>query len=103
MSTTRKRIVGFGISDDAVAPEQETKTDYVQMALDEYLKLYQPYDRDNDGFCENKTSREIQEDIKDVVTASISTITEYMAEHGYRLEFIEGGKLAWRLQYKGLA
>lgn len=102
MSTNRKRIVGFGISDDAVAPEQETKTDYVQMALDAYLQLHKPYDRDDDGFSEYKSSRDIQEDIKDVVTASISTITEYMAEHGYKLEFVEGGKLAWRLQYKGL-
>ncbi len=97
--SNRKRIVGFGVQSDAIAPERETKVDYVQMALDEYLNFYKPYDaEDTDNFIEAKTSREIQEDIKDVVTASISTITEYMVEHGYKLEMVEGGKLSWRLQ-----
>lgn len=30
-----------------------------------------------------------------MVSASISTITEYMVEHGYKMKQVEGGRLVW--------
>ena len=34
-----------------------------------------------------------------MVIAPVSTITEYMVERGYKMVRIEGGTLAWHLQY----
>lgn len=41
------------------------------------------------------SSKDIQDAIKEMVFASISTITEYMVEHGYKMMQIEGGRLVW--------
>lgn len=99
----RKRITGFGPQkkpeEPPVEKEKETKTDYVRMALEEYLADYQPFDPEDNGEVDFKTSKEIQNDIRDMVIAPISTITEYMVEKGYEMIQIEGGKLSWRLQH----
>lgn len=102
MSNERKRIVGFGTQNNPGTPakDRETKPNYTKMALDSYLSGYEPYDRqDENNKLETKTSREIQEAIGDMVTASISTITEYMVKHGYDMIQVEGGSLAWALQF----
>lgn len=99
----RKRITGFGPQkkpeEPPVEKEKETKTDYIRMALEEYLADYQPFDPEDNGEVDFKTSKEIQNDIRDMVIAPISTITEYMVEKGYEMIQIEGGKLSWRLQH----
>lgn len=98
----RKCITGFRIpkkTEKTPAEEKETKTDYVRMALEEYLAGYQPFNPDDNSKVDFKTSKEIQNDIRDMVIAPISTITEYMVEKGYEMIQIEGGKLSWRLQF----
>ena len=98
---TRKRVVGFSPNGNSPEPsieEKETKVDYTRMALDEYLSGYQPYDPDDDNEVDFKTSKEIQNDLKDMVIAPISTITEYMVERGFKMIMVEGGTLAWHLQ-----
>lgn len=99
----RKRITGFGPQkkpeEPPVEKEKETKTDYIRMALEQYLADYQPFDPEDNGEVDFKTSKEIQNDIRDMVIAPISTITEYMVEKGYEMIQIEGGKLSWRLQH----
>lgn len=98
----RKRITGFGIpkkTEKTPAEEKETKTDYVRMALEEYLIGYQPFDPDDNSKVDFKTSKEIQNDIRDMVIAPVSVITEYMIEKGYRMVQIEGGKLSWHMQF----
>ena len=98
---TRKRIMGFspdGNSPEPSIEEKETKVDYTRMALDEYLSGYQPYDPDDNNEVDFKTSKEIQNDLKDMVIAPISTITEYMVERGFKMIMVEGGTLAWHLQ-----
>lgn len=101
MSNNRKRIMGFNVTADipAVPPEPETKVDYVNMALDAYFQGYRPPTDERDGPIEVMTSKEIQDDIKDIVTASVSTITEYMVAHGYKLICPSGGRLVWELVY----
>lgn len=96
----RKHIVGFGsYQAPAPPPEKETKVNYVELALAEYLRQRKPYDPDDDdNESEFKTSREIQEDIASMVTTSISTITEYMCNQGYQMVSVEGGGLAWHIQ-----
>lgn len=98
----RKHIMGFsayGNSPEPSVEEKETKADYTRMALDQYLIDYQPYDPEDNNEVDFKTSKEIQNDIKDMVIAPVSTITEYMVEKGYEMIQIEGGKLSWRLQF----
>lgn len=98
----RKRIVGFspnGNSQEPAVEEKETKENYTRMALDQYLADYQPYDPEDNNEVDFKTSKEIQNDIKDMVIAPVSTITEYMVERGFQMVKIEGGTLAWHLQY----
>ena len=101
MSNNRKRIMGFNVTADIPtnAPEKETKVDYVNMALDAYLQGYRPPTNEGDGPIEVMTSKEIQEDIKDIVTAAVSTITEYMVAHGYKMVCQSGGRLVWELVY----
>lgn len=99
--TERKHIIGFGNFQAPAPPpepEEETKVDYVGIALNEYLRQRKPYDPDDDAESEFKTSREIQEELANMVTASISTITAYMHEHGYQMVSVEGGGLAWHIQ-----
>lgn len=79
--------------------EKETKPDYTRMALDQYLADYQPYDPEDNNEVDFKTSKEIQNDLRDMVIAPVSTITEYMVERGFKMVKIEGGTLAWHLQY----
>ena len=101
MSSGRKHIMGFANFNAPSPPEppKETKVNYVSLALDKYLKEYKPYDpSDEDNPQEFKTSKEIQGDLSSMVTASISTITEYMVENGYQMISVEGGGLAWHLQ-----
>lgn len=98
----RKLIVGFlpnGNSPEPAVEEKETKENYTRMALDQYLADYQPYDPEDNNEVDFKTSKEIQNDIKDMVIAPVSTITEYMVERGFKMVKIEGGTLAWHLQY----
>lgn len=106
MMRERKRIVGFspnGNSQEPAVEEKEIKPDYIRMALDQYLADYKPYNpEEDDVHCDYRTSKEIQNDLRDMVIAPISTITEYMVEKGYEMVQIEGGKLSWRLQYDQL-
>lgn len=99
----RKRIMGFsayGNSPEPSVEEKETKADYTRMDLDQYLADYKPYNpEEEDVHCDYKTSKEIQNDLRDMVIAPVSTITEYMVERGYKMVRIEGGMLAWHLQY----
>lgn len=98
----RKRIVGFspnGKSPEPSVEEKETKVNYTRMALDTYLSDYQPYNPDDNNEVDFKTSKEIQNDLKDMVIAPISIITDYMVERGFKMVKIEGGTLAWHLQY----
>ena len=95
-----KRVIGFNAYDNNdETQERETKIDYVKAALAKYLLYYKPYDP---GDAKNKitfkTSKEIQEDISEMVTASVSQITDYMMQHHYNMELIEGGKLVWAMQ-----
>lgn len=99
MSQKRKQIIGFGTFNTPAEPEKETRVNYVELALNEYLNEFKPYDPgDEDNPQEFKTSREIQEEISSMVIASVSTITEYMVEHGYQMVRVEGGGLAWYMQ-----
>lgn len=94
----KKRPIGFAAYDDEQKPqplERESKIDYVAMALDAYLEGRGPCDDLNDQHVDFLSSKDIQDAIKEMVSASISTITEYMAEHGYKMMQIEGGKLVW--------
>lgn len=105
MMRERKRIVRFspnGNSQEPAVEEKETKPDYIRMALDQYLIDYQPFNHEVCNRVDFKTSKEIQDDLRDMVIAPISTITEYMVEKGYEMVQIEGGKLSWRLQYDQL-
>ena len=98
----RKRIVGFspnGNSPEPAVEEKETKENYTRMALDTYLSDYQPYNPDDNNEVDFKTSKEIQNDLKDMVIAPISIITDYMVERGFKMVKIEGGTLAWHLQF----
>lgn len=102
MMGERKRIVGFspnGNSPEPAVEEKETKENYTRMALDQYLIDYHPYDPEDNNEVDFKTSKEIQNDLKDMVIAPVSTITEYMVERGFKMVKIEGGTLAWHLQY----
>lgn len=94
----KKRPIGFAAYDDEQKPqplERESKMDYVAMALDAYLEGRGPCDVQNDQHVDFLSSKDIQDAIKEMVSASISTITEYMAEHGYKMMQIEGGRLVW--------
>ena len=94
----KKRRIGFGAYDNEQEPqEQESRVDYVQMALDEYLKPFSPCGIDEATHLEFMTSKEIKENISEIVTASISTITDYMVEHGYKLYSIKGERIVWLL------
>jgi len=99
----RKRITGFGPQkkpeEPPVEKEKETKTDYIRMALEEYLIGYQPFDPDDNSKVDFKTSKDIQNDIRDMVIAPVSVITEYMIEKGYKMVQVEGGKLSWHMQF----
>ena len=93
----KKRPIGFAAYDNEQKPqplERESKIDYVAMALDAYLEGRGPCD-ENDQHVDFLSSKDIQDAIKEMVSASISTITEYMAEHGYKMMQIEGGRLVW--------
>lgn len=67
------------------------------VALHAYLEDYQPYDPNKDAPVEYKTSKEIQTDISDMVTASVNDITEYMLNEGYKMGY-SGKQLAWIMQ-----
>lgn len=67
------------------------------VALHAYLEDYQPYDPNKDAPVEYKTSKEIQTDISDTVTASVNDITEYMLNEGYKMGY-SGKQLAWIMQ-----
>lgn len=69
----------------------------METALKAYLDDYQPYDPNKDAPVEYKTSREIQTDISDMVTASVNDITEYMLNEGYKMGY-SGKQLAWIMQ-----
>lgn len=94
----KKRPIGFVAYDNEQKPqslERESKIDYVEMALDAYLEGRGPCDDQNDQHVDFLSSKDIQDAIKEMVFASISTITEYMVEHGYKMMQIEGGRLVW--------
>lgn len=94
----KKRPIGFVAYDNEQKPqslERESKIYYVAMALDAYLEGRGPCDDQNDQHVDFLSSKDIQDAIKEMVFASISTITEYMVEHGYKMMQIEGGRLVW--------
>ena len=94
----KKRPIGFAAYDDEQKPqplERESKIGYVAMALNAYLEGRGPCDDQNDQHVDFLSSKDIQDAIKEMVSASISTITEYMVEHGYKMMQIEGGRLVW--------
>ena len=94
----KKRPIGFAAYDNEQKPqplERESKIDYVIMALDAYLEGRGPCDDQNDQHVDFLSSKDIQDAIKEMISVSISTITEYMAEHGYKMIQIEGGRLVW--------
>lgn len=94
----KKRPIGFAAYDNEQKPqplERESKIDYVTIALDAYLEVSGPCDDQNDQHVDFLSSKDIQDAIKEMVFASISTITEYMVEHGYKMMQIEGGRLVW--------
>lgn len=101
MSNGRKRIVGFANfnSPTPAEPEKETKDSYVHMALSKLLDNMKPYEPgDKDSPLEFMTSKEIQVKLSSMVTASISTITEFMVNRGFHMIAVEGGGLAWAMQ-----
>ena len=94
----KKRPIGFAAYNNEQKPqplERESKIDYVTMVLDAYLEGRGPCDDQNDQHVDFLSSKDIQDAIKEMVSASISTITEYMVEHGYKMMQIEGGRLVW--------
>lgn len=94
----KKRPIGFAAYDNEQKPqplERESKIDYVTIALDAYLEGSGPCVDQNDQHVDFLSSKDIQDAIKEMVFASISTITEYMVEHGYKMMQIEGGRLVW--------
>lgn len=92
----KKRQIGFAAYNSEQSPkEPETKVDYVRMALDAYLEGSGPCDDQYDQHVDFLSSKDIQDSIKEMVSASISTITEYMVEHGYKMRQVEGGMLVW--------
>ena len=94
----KKRPIGFVAYDNEQKPqslERESKIDYVAMALDAYLEGRGPCDDQNDQHVDFLSSKDIQDAIKEMVFAYISTITEYMVEHGYKMMQVEGGRVVW--------
>ena len=92
----KKRQIGFTAYNNEQEPqEQETEVDYVRMALDAYFEGSGPCDDQYDQHVDFFSSKDIRDSIKDMVLASISTITEYMAEHGYKMKQVGGGRLVW--------
>lgn len=75
----------------------ETELWRMGVALHAYLEDYQPHDPNKDAPVEYKTSKEIQTDISDMVTASVNDITEYMLNEGYKMGY-SGKQLAWIMQ-----
>ena len=75
----------------------ETELWRMGVALHAYLEDYHPYDPNKDAPVEYKTSKEIQTDISDMVTASVNDITEYMLNEGYKMGY-SGKQLAWIMQ-----
>ena len=93
----KKRQIGFTAYNNEQEPQEqeETKIDYVRMALDAYFEGSGPCDDQYGQHVDFLSSKDIQDAIKDMVFASISTITEYMVEHGYKMKQVEGGRLVW--------
>lgn len=90
----RKRVIGFGAYNKQ-EPQEESKVDYVRMALDAYFEGDSPSEAPYDHPVDFLSSKDIQDAIHEMVSASISTITEYMVEHGYKMKQVEGGRLVW--------
>lgn len=93
----RKRQIGFAAYNNEQQPQEreESKADYVRMALDAFLEGARPCNDELNQHVDFLSSKDIQDSIKEMVTASISTITEYMVEHGYKMKQVEGGMLVW--------
>ena len=92
----QKRVIGFGTYNKQEPQEQEeSKIDYVRMALDAYFEGDSPSEDQYEEHVDFLSSKDIQDAIKEMVNASISTITEYMVEHGYKMKQGEGGRLVW--------
>lgn len=90
----KKRKIGFTAYNDE-QESQESKIDYVRMALDAYFEGDGPCDDLYGQHVDFLSSKDIQDAIKEMVSASISTITEYMVEHGYKMKQVESGRLVW--------
>lgn len=92
----RMRVMGFSTnSDEQQQSEQESKIDYVRMALDAYFEGDTPGDDPYSQCVDFLSSKDIQEAISGMVVAPISVITEYMVEHGFKMKSVEGGRLVW--------
>lgn len=93
----RNKVIGFNAynNDDEQQSQQESKIDYVRMALDAYFEGDTPSEDPYDRHIDFLSSKDIQDAISGMVAASISTITEYMVEHGFKMKSVEGGRLVW--------
>lgn len=93
----KKRQIGFTAYNNEQEPQEreESKIDYVRMALDAYFEGDGPCEDQYEQHVDFLSSKDIQDAIKEMVSASISTITEYMVEHGYKMKQVEGGRLVW--------
>lgn len=92
----QKRVIGFGTYNKQEPQEQEeSKIDYVRMALDAYFEGDSPSEDQYEEHVDFFSSKDIQDAIHEMVSASIATITEYMVEHGYKMKQVEGGRLVW--------
>lgn len=92
----QKRVIGFGTYNKQEPQEQEeSKIDYVRMALDAYFEGDSPSEDQYEEHVDFFSSKDIQDAIHEMVSASISTITEYMVEHDYKMKQVEGGRLVW--------
>lgn len=96
-----RRVIGFNAYGNGQEPDKqdEKNTDHgcVMCALDTWSRAFPPYRKDEGHGLMFLTSREIQESISDMVTTTISTITEYMMQHDYRMDFTDGGKVVWQV------
>ena len=100
----RKKVIGFNAYDNEQEPQEteESKVDYVRMVLDAYLDGSEPSDDQYESNVAFFSSKDIQDNIKDIVFASVSTITEYMVEHGYKMKQVEGGRRETVLYFNSL-
>lgn len=95
----RKRVIGFNAynNEPEAKDEKNTDRDCVMYALETWSRAFPPARKDDGYGVTYLTSREIKESLADMVTTTISTITEFLMERDYRMVFTDGGKVAWEV------